>query len=899
MSAIFKPHAECLHPKRVLITGNPGIGKSTLCKKIAWDWAREQKVPADCFPNVEVVLLLKCCGIESGLWEAIDEQLLPWGVEKEEREQFFEFVGNNQSKVLLVLDGLDELPSHIRSTMFEVIQGRELPDCYLIATQREAGRSVQKWYDTVLEIVGFIEEDAEKFVLKYFKVKGHLILNLNSDLIENPLDTVLACFLLENVPEIFPGSRALLFKETVLSVLRRYESKKGVSSDIRDLTEIYKAELEQLGSVALRALLDDRMCFKEREWIGLTSNLPDPSFFVCSLHCKTGPRYGFFHKSFQEYLAAWFLGRRVLDGKVDPIVLLADSRYFNELNQVLFFMTGLVAEKDEELAKAIIEVVANRVNQLESDLPLECGGYVSVALRCIRECEREKRNSLAHVLGRQLRICKVAFQVNGVGVCSEVPSSQKEVSASLRKVDRTDQKIVGDVGVLVPFSSAFKVSSVVVSSLAEVLTVNTSLLMLDLSDNPIGDLGVVSLAKALTVNHTLAKLGLSRTQVGGTGVSSVARALTVNTSLTTLDLSDNPIGDLGVVSLAKALTVNHTLAKLGLSRTQVGGTGVSSVARALTVNTSLTTLDLSDNPIGDLGVVSLAKALTVNHTLAKLGLSRTQVGGTGVSSVARALTVNTSLTTLDLSDNPIGDLGVVSLAEALTANHTLAKLGLSGVQVGGTGVCSLAQALTTNTSLTTLDLSDNPIGDLSVVSLAKALTANHTLAKLGLSGVQVGGTGVCSLAQALTDNTSLTTLDLSDNPIGDPGVVSLAKALTANHTLAKLGLFGVQVGGTGVCSLAQALTTNTSLTTLDLSDNPIGDLSVVSLAQALTANHTLAKLGLSRVQMGDAGISSLAKVLRGNTSLMWLDVSGNNIGDPGAISLAEALKRNTTLENVS
>ena len=41
--------------------------------------------------------------------EAIDDQLLPLDADKKEKENFFDFIRWNQSKILLVLDGLGKL----------------------------------------------------------------------------------------------------------------------------------------------------------------------------------------------------------------------------------------------------------------------------------------------------------------------------------------------------------------------------------------------------------------------------------------------------------------------------------------------------------------------------------------------------------------------------------------------------------------------------------------------------------------------------------------------------------------------------------------------------------------------------------------------------------------------
>ena len=55
-----------------------GIGKTTYCKKYAYDWATKKQAPQGCgFTAFKAVLLLKCREMHSDVWEAIDEQLLP------------------------------------------------------------------------------------------------------------------------------------------------------------------------------------------------------------------------------------------------------------------------------------------------------------------------------------------------------------------------------------------------------------------------------------------------------------------------------------------------------------------------------------------------------------------------------------------------------------------------------------------------------------------------------------------------------------------------------------------------------------------------------------------------------------------------------------------------------
>ena len=77
------------------------------CQKLAYDWATKQDCDAS-FPEIEVLLFLRCYDIKSNIWKAIEDQILPGDVDKEDKRSFFKFMCENQSKVLLVLDGLNE-----------------------------------------------------------------------------------------------------------------------------------------------------------------------------------------------------------------------------------------------------------------------------------------------------------------------------------------------------------------------------------------------------------------------------------------------------------------------------------------------------------------------------------------------------------------------------------------------------------------------------------------------------------------------------------------------------------------------------------------------------------------------------------------------------------------------
>ena len=390
------------------------MGKTTYCHKIACDWAKKRK-GGESFPDVTLVLLLKCRDINCGLWEAIDDQLLPREVNEEEKERFFTFIRDHQSKVLLVLDGLDELPRGQLSIYKDIIQGRVLPESYIVVTARhEDGMKVRECCHTLLEVEGFTKTDAKEFILRYFKeehLAEKLLNKLDSDrslrdLTRNPLNTALLCLLCEDFGGKFPESRTLLYLEIVECVLRRYRRKMKLPETEQDLLVLYEVELKQLGFIAMEGLHNDSMYFDESAFKGFSSNVKSGLGFLSveAGRSKRRPRrsYGFLHKSFQEFFAALCQCCQLLDGEISVDSLIADCRYFEEFHLVLMFTSGLLAQKSEAAAKALIAGIATQVNLMEA--------LLYVALDCINECKRDGTSfdkEMAQFLGSHLKLQQV------------------------------------------------------------------------------------------------------------------------------------------------------------------------------------------------------------------------------------------------------------------------------------------------------------------------------------------------------------------------------------------------------------------------------------------------------------------------------------------------------------
>ncbi|XP_066020593.1 protein NLRC5-like isoform X2 [Pocillopora verrucosa] len=929
MTAIFKTHEECegkktapptaprtaplTVPRTVLIEGDPGMGKTTYCQKLAYDWATSREHWDKSFPMIALLLLLRCHEIKSNLWQAIDEQLLPDDIDEESKQNLFKFIRENQSRVLFVFDGLDEADLGKIDLFISLTQRKVLPKCLFVFTSRhESGMKMRRYCDNLWEIVGFTQEDAEHFIYKYFRNMEHLAERLFKEirsrsylrqLTSNPLNTALLCILCEDFKEAFPESRTQLYIEIVKCVLRRYEEKEGFSRNNEDLIEVYEEKLRSLGRIALQSLLKGELYIEESKVNANNINAVKKFGFlsVQSGSRKRDPcfRYSFLHKSFQEFFAGFHLALKIVREEDEAEITILDKRFLGELHQVFLYICGVVAMQSEETARRLLRKLTTHVNML-SAASHGVTRNIELAFCLIEECEKCKKSlqsQLLHEFGAhlQLKACTLRMIPRFDFFFESLKSNTFLTYLELRSP--TSREVVNDPDTISSVHLTWV--SIGVASLSQALLVNNTLTHLNLKCAMVRDSGVDSLSEALSVNTALTHLYLNRNMIGASGASFLSRALSVNTTLAHLNLGRNEIGASGAASLSQALSVNSSLVYLNLDRNFLGDSGAASLSQAFSVNTTLAQLNLGRNAIGASGAASLSQALSVNGSLVDLNLERNFLGDSGAASLSQALSVNSSLTDLNLRDNKIGGSGASFLSRALSVKTTLAHLNLGRNEIGASGAASLSQALSVNSSLVDLNLERNFLGDSGAASLSQAFSVNTTLAHLNLGRNEIGASGAASLSQALSVNSSLVDLNLERNFLGDSGAASLSQAFSVNTTSTRLNLCGNEIGGSGAASLSQALSVNSSLTDLNLRDNKIGHSGAASLSQALSVNSSLTDLNLRDNKIGHSGAASLSQALSVNSSLTDLNLRDNKIGDSGAACLSQALSVNSSLTDLN
>ena len=369
-----------------LVEGSPGIGKTTFCLKLAYD-STHGKIPTECsFPKFEVVLLLKCRDIDGNIMDTIREQLLPRDIEEKIVEKLLHFLKDihNQERILIILDGLDELPENSRHHVDELLHRRIFPFCYVLATSRqERGIEVRKnfVFDIHLEIKGYTESDAIVYVRRHFKTigqspKGERLIEemqqntfLNA-LQNNPLNLLLLCVVYEDYEGKLPTSRTELYQVIVRCLLRRYCAKRNLPAPEDDsvLEKTFEKEILALGEIAWLCLLNDRYGFREteldefeRQYPGLVARELGLLYKEESLkRLKPQHEYCFLHKTFQEYLAAAYIAEKLVNRQFNVFEQISFFDLVTKYRQVFIFVSGMLGEKatilftqfGEELKKA-------------------------------------------------------------------------------------------------------------------------------------------------------------------------------------------------------------------------------------------------------------------------------------------------------------------------------------------------------------------------------------------------------------------------------------------------------------------------------------------------------------------------------------------------------------------
>ena len=349
--------------RKILVEGDAGIGKTTLCTALSEDWA-DNKL----FQQFELLLLLPLRDKDISIACSIPELIQLLHSDPEVQDSVTRYLEKEEGKnVLIIADGWDELGKancQAGSFMYKLLFGKLLSFVSVVLTSRPTASAPLHqlpYFDRFVEVHGFNNDNIKEYIQSEFagdeEKACHLLEQLESNpLLESvcsvPINCAIICHLWRILREALPTTMTDLYTKIILNLILRnihkipaYENIKSLSS-FSTLPEDLQQSWQLLCEFAFLYLEKDQLVFSVEE---LSEFFPqglalDEKILCFGLLQSTEPvvvvghgvSFHFLHLTFQEYLCALHLVNQPTGVQLEILKSHAESKHFTMVWRFFF-----------------------------------------------------------------------------------------------------------------------------------------------------------------------------------------------------------------------------------------------------------------------------------------------------------------------------------------------------------------------------------------------------------------------------------------------------------------------------------------------------------------------------------------------------------------------------------
>ncbi|CAF2136493.1 unnamed protein product [Rotaria magnacalcarata] len=413
----------CTNPtKSVLVLGQAGVGKSTFCRYVSYQWAKEKL-----WREYDLLILISLRSLTSSRYppgkeyspiDVIQTEYSLFEDMSQNDKQYFDDMCNN-GQVLWILDGYNEVVYQMPNQLKEFFAYVSKTQHHILTSRPYA---VTLSYDVKLEITGFTNDNIINYVEHFFDLMKEDIgdargkteslinfLKLNSNVfgiahIPVNLEFICSLWIDNDCSDMKQLTVTKLYDKIVEWQCRRHLTRRTIFHRLKNKEEVYlicETELQFLETLAFKAIEANQIIltstlFKETEretGFPLSGN---PQIFNIGIlkpydDKPTGTRaqpdiqHYFVHLSFQEHFAARYLLKTLQNSnKQKAIDFIRENKYNLRFLPVFVFAAGLLNQSD------YFPCIDIFWSTLQAE-PLDLLGlqHTKIMIRCIDEFEHD------------------------------------------------------------------------------------------------------------------------------------------------------------------------------------------------------------------------------------------------------------------------------------------------------------------------------------------------------------------------------------------------------------------------------------------------------------------------------------------------------------------------------